>query len=339
MKSTFHVLFGLLLIGSSFKAAAQNSDDARALVKEGRSLNDAGKYADAIEKYRQALKIDTGNLYADFQMAFSLFQFNKGNEAIPYIQKVINGNNNLSAGAYDLLGSVYDKNHQTKEAIEAYKEGINANPKFQRLYYNLGIVYSRGRQYADAEKCATDAIKLEPTHASSMRMYALVTFHQNKRAAALLGLCSFILLEPNTARSAEAFGNIQHILQGGALKPEPGVAIANAVDPNTFNLNQAITQAVAEAAKSKHTTAADELAAQLKGIFININSLVEKHPSDSFFDKYLAAYFYKLAQSPNMPAFARLISQSTPESAKWIKDNPQQMAALDGWVKTTERGF
>ncbi len=139
------------------------------------------------------------------------------------------------------MGNIYDKDHESEKAIDAYNAAITADAKYQHAYYNLGLVYFRDKKYAEAEKCAIDAIKLDPKHANSQRMYALVTFHQNKRAAALLGFCSFILLEPQTARSAEAYGNIQHILQGGILKLAPGETAPQATDGNTIALNQAIT--------------------------------------------------------------------------------------------------
>jgi len=226
-------------------------------------------------------------------------------EGLPYLQKVIIGDEKLKAAAYDLSGLIYFKN----------------------------------KQYAEAETKAIEAMKLDPKHASTQRMYALVSFHQNKRAQALLGFCSFILLEPNTARSAEAYGNIQHILQGGNLKPEPGEMSSHAIEANTNALNQAITDAVADFSRRKYDSPGNLLTAKLTAIFINLGKLAEKQTGNDFFRKYMAAYFYQLAQSPNMSAFARLISSSTPESAKWIKDNPQQMADLDAWVKATERFF
>ena len=305
MKTFPHLLFFLLILTRCSVAKAQNNEDARALVKEGQALNDEKKYTEAIDKYNQALKLDSANLFADYQMASSLFASGRGNDGIPYLNKVISENTPLKAAAYDLLG----------------------------------LIYFTDKHFAEAEKAAVEAIKLDPKHASSQRMYALVCFHQNERAAALLGFCSFILLEPGTARSAEAYGNIQHILQGGALKPEPGVMVSHAIEADTYTLNQAITKAVADAGKEKHATAADGLAAQLKGIFDAVGEIAQKQTGNDFFRNYMAAYFYQMTQSANMPAFARLISQSTPESAKWVKDNAQQMADLDSWVKATERGF
>ncbi|MGZ3873870.1 MAG: hypothetical protein ACXVJD_13190 [Mucilaginibacter sp.] len=302
----FKRLFILLFVVASANGTfAQNNGASRELVKEGMKLNEERKYAEAIDKYNQALKIDTGNLFAGYQLANSSFLSGKGKEGIPYLERIVKADSKLKAAAYDLLGLIFFSN----------------------------------KQYAEAEASAIEAIKLDSAHASTQRMYALVCFHQNKRAAALLGFCSFILLEPNTSRSAEAFSNIQHILQGGVLKPEPGDMAPHAIEAPIYALNQVITQTVGSINKGQYTTAADLLAARLKAIFINIGQLAEKQTGDDFFRKYMAAYFYRLAQSTHMPAFVRLLSSGTAESDKWIKDNPQQMADLATWIKTTERSF
>ena len=336
------LFFLLAIVGTT--TFAQNNNDASSLIKEGVQLNNDRKYSEAIEKYNQALKIDPENLYADYQLAYSLFALNKGKEAIPYLEKVIKANSPINAAAYDLLGNIYDKDNQTEKAIEAYKEGIKLKPDYQRLYYNLGLVYFRVKRYAEAEKYAIEAIKLDPKHASSQRMYALVTFHQNKRVPALLGLCSFILLEPNTQRTAEAYNNIQHILQSGVLKDGntiTSVSPQEAKETATLKtLNMIITKAVLSG-QTKRLIGMDLLEYELKTIFISVEQLSEKKAGKDFFDKFFVDYFYKLAQSDNMPAFARLVSSSAnkEEYTKWVSEHSKEVADLDNWVKATERSF
>jgi tetratricopeptide (TPR) repeat protein len=338
----YYILLILLTLGCQ-NIFAQNSEDAHALVKEGVQLNDVGKYAEAIAKYNEALKLDPNNLYANFEMAYSLFTSNKGNDGIPYLQKVIAAGTSLTPGAYDLLGSIYDRDNQKDKAIEAYNAGIKANPAYQRLYYNLGLVYFRYKDYAEAEKNAIEAIKLDPKHASSQRMYALVCFHQNKRVPALLGFCSFILLEPNTARSVEAYNNIQHILQGGVLKADNGnttiqFSPSDSKDMGTLNMGISL---IVVSGQSKQLTGNALFEYELKSIFELAGQLSEKktEAEKDFFWKYNADYFYKLAQSPNITAFARLVSLSTPESAQWLRDNPQKASDLMNWFKETDRSF
>jgi tetratricopeptide (TPR) repeat protein len=116
MKHLYKLLLFFSLAIACEAAFAQNNEDAGSLIKEGVQLNNAGKYAEAIDKYNQALKIDPENVYADYELAFSLFALNKGKEAIPYLEKVIKANSSLNAGAYDLLGNIYDKDNQTEKA-------------------------------------------------------------------------------------------------------------------------------------------------------------------------------------------------------------------------------
>lgn len=332
------ILPAVMLIVIVSGSAAQNTGDAGSIVKEAVQLNNNGLYTEAIAKYTQALKLDSTNLYANYGIAFSLLQAGRGDQGIPYLQKVIGSNTKLTAWAYDLLGSVYDQDRQSAKAIDAYKAGIKSDPGYEELYYNLGLVYFRDKNYPEAEKCAVKSIRLNPEHAASQRMYALVCFHQNKRANALLGLCSFILLDPQSSLAAGAWRNIQSILKGGRLKPEPDAKISPP-DTQTLSLNAAILRGAAEAGHNRYATGAGRLAAQMKLIFTAIGQLADKQNDDTFFRNYLADYFAKLAQSANMPAFACLLSQVEPESAAWIRSNPQAMAALDSWVKATPRSF
>ena len=61
----------------------------------------------------------------------------------------------------------------------------------------------------------------------------------------------------------------------------------------------------------------------------------------TFFEQFFAAYFYKLAQSDNMPAFAHMVDATANKEAndKWAAENAQQVTALSDWLQKTERGF
>lgn len=332
---------------SQSQVATQDTDKAGVadLIRQGVALNDQGKYADAISKYNEALKIDPENIKANYEMAFTLSVSGKGTEGITYIEKAIKNStsNTFTAACYEVLGSIYDDSRQPQKAVDAYKEGIKIAPDYQRLYFNLGITYSRDKKYPEAEAVAIKAIQLDPKHASSQRLYALVEFHQDKRANALEAFCSFIMLEPNTARSAEAYGNIQHILQGGVLKGANGqstIMLSPKDKQEDQTLNMAISMATL-AGQSKKLRGAELLEYELKAIFGVAGELAEKKTDKTFFDKAFAAYFYQLSKSNNMPAFARLISISAnkDENTKWLADNAAAAKELDNWIANTPRDF
>lgn len=302
-----------------------SAQEVTALIKEGRELNSQKQYPEAIEKYKSALLVEPENAQANYQLAFTLFASGKGPDGLPYLDKVIKANTNtpLTAAAYSLMGSIYGNAKQLPKAIEAYKNGIKADSTNQRIYYNLGIVQYRSKLYPDAEQSFTGAIKRDSADAGSIRMYALVTFHENKRADAVLGFCRFLQLEPNSGRSKEAFGNLQNILQRGNLQAEEGYQPAAATKAEAMAQNKLITKVLAGFMTRKYTSPTALLTAQLKELFV------------AFGDKYkYAAYYNRLSQTDKFEAFVRVISQSTiPENAKWVKDNADKVSAYEAWAK------
>jgi hypothetical protein len=208
------------------------------------------------------------------------------------------------------------------------------------MWFNLGLAYFRDKQYADAEKAAIEAIKLDVKHANSQRLYALVAFHQNKRMNALLGLCSFLLTDPNSPRAEEAYTNIQSILKGGVLKGADTKELTSAEAREAAALNAGINTIINTPTAQK-LSGLPLLEYQLKSIFTFAGQAANKKPVKSFFDNFFIKYFFKLAQSNNTEALAQLISKSSDKTAyeKWQQANSAKAAALDDWTKSTSRSF
>jgi len=260
---------------------------------------------------------------ADYKTALDLVNNNKGADAVPYLEKVVKTQSNYTNAAYSLLGSIYDKSNQPQKAIITYKEGLKAFPQDQNLNFNLGIAYFRDKQYAQAEQSAIAAIKIDPKHANSQRLYGLVTFHQNKRANALLAFCNFLLLDPSGDKSDEAVTNMQSILKGGVLKADGATA---KLTPADIKLNAIISASVASG-KAKKLSGDALLEYQLKTIFTQIGQASAARPAKNFFDTFYADYFYKLAQSNNVSLFVKVIHTKALDPA------------LSSWVGSTEHKY
>jgi tetratricopeptide (TPR) repeat protein len=346
---TLYKLFAVSLISFVLTNSAFAQTPSQLLVREGIQLHDKGKYAEAIDKYQQAVKADPANMQAEFEMAYSLFSSGKGADAIPHLEKVLKSSDQaLSAGAYDLLGSIYDDSKQPEKAIDLYKQGIKANPKYQRLYYNLGLALLRQQKYAEAEAYAVDALKLDPRHGSSHRLYAVACMGQNKGVCAIMAYCNFLMVEPQTQRSIEAYQQIQQIIQSKVKVTDSKninlfVQDQKGGDPDMGAAEMGLSLAAASATleKNKGKTLPAIFEDQIKTIFGITGELSAKRKDKGFFWKFYADYFYKLSQSTNMPVFARLVSLTgnQQENMQWLKDHPDELKALDTWVKSTERSF
>lgn len=256
----------------------------------------------------------------DYKAALDLANNNKGAEGIPYLEKVIKSNSNYTNAAYVLLGSIYDKSNEPQKAIATYKDGLKAFPQDQTLNFNLGIACFRDKQYAQAELAAIEAIKIDPKQANSQRLYGLVTFHQNKRANALLAFCNFLLLDPNGDKSDEAITNMQSILKGGVLKADGVTTKLSAADAQENAKFNAIISASVTSGKAKKLSGDALLEYQLKTIFTQVGQLSAAKSSKNFFDTFYADYFYKLAQSNNVPLFVKSINTKSldPALSSWV---------------------
>ena len=337
MKTLHKILLMVSFIAISITAFCQDRAAAKALISQGIALNDSGKYAEAVAKYQQALKADTGNVQAEYEMSYTLSASGKPDEAIPFLEKVIR--TNTYPEAYDLIASIYDDKKDFDHAITYYKQGIAAFPNYQRLRFNIGISYLRQKKYPEAEAAAVKAIQLDPKHASSQRLYALATYGEDKRGMSLLAWCSFLLLEPQTRRSPEAFQYMEKIINYG-VKETGKKSVTITVSPGdmdgpNFLMPMTVVTAVSD---KKGLSKVDTLALELKSLFEISDTYNGKKP-DAFYKSFFSDYFSALAVSGNVPAFARFISVSVyqDESVKWLKENQSKLNALDGWVTTTKR--
>jgi tetratricopeptide (TPR) repeat protein len=332
----------VLLMMPAALVSAQASQTAKDLVDQGVTLNDSGKYVEAVEKYTEALKVDPNDLRADYEMGYTLYTEGKGLDAIPFLEKITQSNDSKYE-TYDLLGSIYDDNNQPDKAIDCYQKGIADNPKFEHLHFNLGISYLRQKKYKEAEDCETEAIKLDPKHASAQRIYAMDEYEQRNRTKSLLAWCSFLLLEPQTQRSVVAFNYIRTIINNGVKRTGTN-AVTISVSENTPADELVLPMTVVASTQAKELngrklSGVDSLEVELTDVF---KYLGEARQSDTgFYANYFAKFFGKLAASGNMPAFTRLISLTAykDENLAWFNENKKQLDDLDMWIRSTPRDF
>lgn len=340
MKAYHNLILASALLLTSFTALSQKSQETKSLVDEGVALYDKGDYNGAIEKYNAALKINPNDLRADYEMAYTLETLSKGLDAVPFLEKILQSNDSKYE-TYQLLGTIYDENKQPEKAIEAYKAGIKEKPGFALLHMNLGITYMGIKKYPEAELEYIEALKLDPTHASNHRLYGLNAYGLKKRANSLLGWCNFLLLEPQSKRSAEGVAYVKNILNYGIKKNNEKNISINVSASDLTSVNMAIQMAVvASTVDKKGLSPVDSLTLQLTSVFKIIGEQSDKTDSP-FFANFYAKYFKKLAESGNMPAFAHYVTLSVykDEDLAWFKDHEKELNDLKAWTKDTQREF
>lgn len=200
-------------------AVAQTDSDVKKLVREGIELHDKGDYDGAIKKYDEALTLNADDFDAAYEKSLTCMYLKRHDECIALSKTLVQkfaGNPTLKQ-VYSNWGSALDDKGEPEEAIKVYNKGLLQFPNHYLLHFNKGLTYARLKKYNEAAAGYKDALKANPLHPSSH--YQLASLHQDgNRIASLLAYLTFIVCEPQSERSKNAFSAVQEIVYRNVKK-------------------------------------------------------------------------------------------------------------------------
>lgn len=130
-------LFFLLIAATTVHAQKAERD----LIRKGNRMYNDSVYENAEVNYRKALEINPKSTVAMYNLANTLMQQNKLQEAMEQFAgaaKVEKEKPNL-AQIYHNMGVIFQSQKDYAKAIEAYKESLRNNPKDDEIRYNLAL--------------------------------------------------------------------------------------------------------------------------------------------------------------------------------------------------------
>ncbi len=121
-----------------------------------------GSYTDAIEAYKQEIKIEPDDMFAHFNLGCAYCKAGMYEEAVEAYKQAIRVEPDF-AEAYYSLGLTYCRDlSMFREAIEAFKQVIRIKPDFPKACFRLGVVYEKLGMYKKAIEVYKKAGELEP---------------------------------------------------------------------------------------------------------------------------------------------------------------------------------
>jgi tetratricopeptide (TPR) repeat protein len=335
MKLLTNLILGLCL---AFNLYGQD-DKIKELVSQGTELHDQGKYDEAIAKYKMALNIDKNSTLANYELSYTYMATKNYGDAIKYSKKVIDQDADNQQGAYIVLGSSLDMNGKPDNAIKVYEEGLSKFPNSNLLYFNLALTSYNQKDYDKAEKAAINAIIANPRHASSHVVLSAIMQAKGERVMSLLPAYYFLMLEPNSKRSAISYNNLlQQLGQGIERKNGSDINVNIPFSDSHGSLFGAAEMMVSLLAASRFTeenegkSDMEYFVETNSGLFSVLGEL--KGDNGGFWWDLYVSKFYDLVQSDNVEAFSYYISQSSnSESVKqYIASNPDKVKQLKVWM-------
>lgn len=356
------VLISLLLIISSSTLFGQNQN-VEELIKEGIELHDAGEYEEAIDRYNEALEIDSTHTLAIYEISLSYLSLKDFENAILYSTQIIDSNNEqLSSGAYAVKSESLAGMDMVDEAIELLYEGLKKNGPKSILHFNLALNFYKKGDIDKTLEHVKAAIDLDKSYSGAFLLYAYALKDKGLWVQSILSFQMFLLLEPDSKRSKNAFTEMLQLMQlrevaepversfiqqqllknssNNAVSKDklPPLSIENGLNRNF--VYHAITS-TKDSLESASGEATDFL--QFKTVNMEIMKILEresKNSNEGIFWTFYIPFFSHIAHSDYYDAFCRYISVSYyPESFEWWGNNPEAALNFIMWFENGENNL
>jgi tetratricopeptide (TPR) repeat protein len=332
--------------------SSELSPEAEELMLTGIVHHDAGNYRKAIEYYSQALELSPGSPVIYYELAFSYMYMGEPEKALEWIdaglvkaEKAVKesrlagpaGKDELVAvlaGLYELKASALDDLERREEAVQVYLETIGrfGVSDTSLIYYNLGVTYYRMEKINEAREALVKGLVINPFHPSSNYILGKICFEENRKAQSLYSLCYFLLLEPQSDRSREAYNAIESL-----LAPTETIGFSDTGSFTAADLVISFSFAAEELA-GEDATETEIFMAKLSYIFTVLEEQknegkLQRSDGDELWWDFYVPLFYSIAKSEHIETFCRYISRTGSEEAEeWIGVHNDKVEAFFEWL-------
>lgn len=330
MKQILSILFLIIIILSPVKAQLPSDQ----LIRQGVSLHDQGKYMEAISLYQQAIKANPSSMSAVYEMSLSYLKMKDYKNAIKHSSQVINvGFRPLLVDAYVVKGTALAAQDKLDEAIELFSTAIAECGNEYLLLYNLGLCHYNNKNLNLAVFNLRKAIEIDATHSSAFLLYAYALNDLDMWVQSFYSFHFFLLLESNTHRSREAFGEMFNIINRDLDFDQYDVESEDGID------RRKIYEAIA-VCKAKNGSREEQyrfFKEASKIIFAQVSAISAKsnRKKGVFWDFFVPVYD-EVLRSGHFNTYCRYVSVAYfPESFDWWQTNKDE---VDNFIEWFERG-
>jgi tetratricopeptide (TPR) repeat protein len=320
--------------------AAETAVEHKVLLRDGIAAHDEKRYEDAIQLYRQILSENADDIVAIYEIAFSQ---SVSGDYLACVDTAVLGaryQSDLLNQFRMMLANCLDYDGQSNEAITIFKKSVNKEPENYLLRYNYAVTLESLDRFDDALRQVKIAATLNPAHASSHAMLSRLYVTNGERIPGILAGLRFLVLEPNSERSAKTLRAV-HGLMLGSVEQEGEGNVTITVSPDADSREGSFFSAelmlgVANAAadivdeedpKPKLTPVAR--AAMLVGSIVEGSQMGNEKPGKrEFAARYYVPYFASVdaTEMTDTLIYIAYSSSNWDEVVEWLATNAERVA-------------
>lgn len=328
------------------------------LIQEGVELHDEGEFEEAIDRYLEALEMDSTSVHAIYELSLSYLALKDFENVLDYSTRVIDsGHEQLSTGAYAVKSEALAEMDRVDDAIALLQEGLSKHGEGYVLHFNTALNYYKKGETNKALEHVSRAIDLDKTHSGAFLLYAYVLNDKGMWVQSILSFQMFLLLEPDSRRSKNAFEEMLQVMQirkqtepversfiqqqmmrnradSTALHPSeiPPLSIEGGLNRNF--VYHAITSSI-DSLKSAGDEVDDFILFKtVNAAIIDVLAKESLKNEVGIFWTFYVPFFTRIAESDYYDTFCRYISVSYyPASLEWWQQNPDSAVNFVIWFE------
>jgi predicted TPR repeat methyltransferase len=156
------------------KALSIKHGNAGAYCNMGNSLQEQGKFEEAIALYNKTLSLKPDYADAYYNMGIALQKQNKHEEAIVAYNRVLSIKPD-NAAAYCNMGNSLQEQGKFEEAIALYNKTLSLKPDYAYAYYNMGVALKEQGKLEEAIDAYNKALAINPDYAEAQHLVSSLT--------------------------------------------------------------------------------------------------------------------------------------------------------------------
>lgn len=349
----FSVFVSAQKIEKPTKTPVEPTPAQKILIQQGIALHDATKYEEAIQKYEQVLKENPDCVVAIYEMAISYYHKKDFVKAIETAMVGLKYKSSELPLFYGTIANIWDDQGNPQKAIQLYKDGIkmlegekDSGNSLSSLYYNLGVTYTRQKNYQEAKEALKKAVEYNAAYPSPNYLLSEIFYTMRYKVPALLAAARLMSIEAHTPRTKRASAIFQDVLTGGAQKGEKENSINIFVDPNEpkdegdfsgISLILGLVSAGNDITEeNKNKTEEEKFVEKVESLIGFLAGEAKKNKS-KFAGKNYIPFMLEIKQRGYAKIFAYLVlsNAGNETAAKWVlNDNPQKTVEFMNWAKS-----
>jgi tetratricopeptide (TPR) repeat protein len=166
------------------KATVKNPDNAEAWILVGYCYDRLGRWQEAIEACKQAIRIKPDLVLAHLMLGATYDGLGRYQDAIDAFKQAIRIKPD-DAVAHSVLGTAYNSLGRYQEAVESYKQVIRIKPDDAVAHYALGVAYRNLDRHQEAIEAFKQAIRIKPDLAYAHYFLGISYFATGNNGSAL----------------------------------------------------------------------------------------------------------------------------------------------------------